>query len=502
MNSNKTIVKNSLLLYVRMFLTMLIGLYTSRVLLKALGVEDYGIYNIVGGITTMFNFINGSMAVASSRFIAFSIGKNDVQTERTVFKHILYIHYGIGLLIALLIETVGIWFLYNKLVIPEDRMNAAFWILQFSAITCFLNVICTPYNSMIISHEKMSSFAYISILESVLKLLICYMVMLSSSDKLIVYGELLMLESVLIRIIYTLYCRKKFVAVHGKVVLQKKMFTEIASFAGWNTLGNAALMTIEQGISILLNLFFGPVVNASRGIASQVINLISGFSSNIRMAINPQITKSYSQTDMKKMYQLIRMSSIYPFYMILACFIPIFLIGDFLLHLWLVDVPAYSLVFLRLGLLYTLVNSFANPIIIGIHATGRIRKFQIIEGILMLLTLPLAYIFLRIGLPAYSVYIASIVIAIVAQIGRVLVVLPKLGFSIKKYLVDMVLPCLKVSACGFIILALCSMMYDNNPITSFLLCLIFNCISILMIGFDKGERQKIYDIVMTKIKLQ
>ena len=170
MNSNKTIVKNSLLLYVRMFLTMLIGLYTSRVLLKALGVEDYGIYNIVGGITTMFNFINGSMAVASSRFIAFSIGKNDVQTERTVFKHILYIHYGIGLLIALLIETVGIWFLYNKLVIPEDRMNAAFWILQFSAITCFLNVICTPYNSMIISHEKMSSFAYISILESVLKL--------------------------------------------------------------------------------------------------------------------------------------------------------------------------------------------------------------------------------------------------------------------------------------------------------------------------------------------
>lgn len=485
-----------------MFFAMLISIYTSRILLKALGISDYGIYNIVGGITTMFYFINGSMAVASSRFIAFAIGKNDKNYENLIFKHIFYIHCVIGLIIVFLIETVGLWFLYHKLIIPEDRINITFWVLQFSAVTCFFNVISSSYNAMIISHEKMSIFAYISIIESILKLVICFMVIKISADKLFMYGLLLMLESIIVRIIYTMYCRLKFQAVRGKIRLQRSILKELASFAGWNSIGNIALMTIDQGANILLNIFFGPIINASRGIATQVTNVISAFSDNIRMAINPQITKTYSHNDLDSMRELIRLSSVYPFFMVLACFVPLSLVGDFLLHLWLVEVPDYSLSFLQLGLIYTLVNSFANPIIIGIHATGKIRKFQLVEGSIMLLTLPLAYFFLKMNYPPESVYIASIIVAILSQIGRLYVVLPILNFPIRKYLRYVLFPCLRVSINAFLILYVSSLFYLNNKLSAFIICSTINIISIMIFGINKNDRNKMFSVIISKIKAQ
>lgn len=500
--NNKKIAKNTIVLYFRMFLTMVIGVFTSRIVLQALGIEDYGVYNVVGGITTMFVFINSSMSVASSRFIAFAIGKQDIEYEEKIFGHILYIHYAIGIIITLLIETIGLWFLYHKLSIPLERMNAAFWVLQFSAVTCFLNVICTPYNSLIVSHEKLSSFAYISILESCLKLGICYITLYSSTDKLILYAFLLMCISLLIRFIYVIYAHKNFNATHGKINIEKKIFYEIAAFAGWNTLGNIALVTIDQGVSILLNIFFGPIVNASRGVATQINNVIMGFSNNIRMAINPQITKSYSQGNIAYMHDLIRISSIYPFFMILVCFIPLWLIGDFLLHIWLVEVPKYALSFLRLSLIYTLVNSFANPIIIGIHATGQIKKFQLIEGLLMLLTLPTTYLFLKLGYSPESAYYAIIIIAIITQIGRLYIILPKLHMSYNFYLIQILLPCIKSTIAGGIILYITQIIYIDMPIIAFLLCIILSCIAVLYLGMNSLERDKIIKIAIQRLKIK
>lgn len=498
-NNTKKIAKNSIVLYFRMFLTMFISIFTSRVILKALGVEDYGIYNVVGGITTMFTFLNGSMSVASSRFIAFAIGKKDIENERKVFKHILFIHYFIAFIVAILIETIGLWFLNNKLVIPEERMNAAFWVLQFSSITTFLNIISTPYNAMIIAHEKLSSFAYISIFESLLKLCICFLVIYSEFDKLILYSFLLTNVSIIIRLIYSIYAHKKFNTTHGKIKIERKILKEITYFAGWNTLGNLALMTIDQGTNILLNTFFGPVVNASRGIALQLNNVIAGFSNNIRMAINPQIIKSYSQGDLKYMHELIRISSVYSFFMILVCLIPLWLIGDLLLRIWLVEVPQYSLSFLRLSIIYTLINSFANPIIIGVHATGKIKKFQIVEGFFMLLSLPLAYIFLKLGLSPNSAYYALIIVAVIAQLGRLYVVLPMLEISIRYYFWKILLPCCKTSFLAIVILCLSLQIFEKFPVISFLLCCIFTIASIFFIGLNHLERNKIINLISKKI---
>lgn len=499
-HNTKRIASNTIVLYFRMLFTMFIGLFTSRIILQSLGVEDYGIYNVVGGVTTMFIFINSSMSVASSRFIAFAIGKQDIEYERKVFRHILYIHYFIALIVALLIETVGLWFLYEKLVIPAERIGAAFWVLQFSAVTCFLNVISTPYNAMIIGHERLSSFAYISILESCLKLGICYLVLYTATDKLILYAFLLMCIGVLIRMIYAAYARKTFEATHGKIAIDKGMIKEISSFAGWNALGNVALMTIDQGMNIVLNIFFGPVVNASRGVALQVNNVIVGFSNNIRMAINPQITKSYSCGDIKYMHELIRISSVYSFFLILVCFIPIWQVSESLLSLWLVEVPAYALPFLRLSLLYALVNSFANPIIIGVHATGVIRKFQIVEGGLMLSSLPLAYLFLKLGFSPNSAYYAMILVAFIAQIGRLYVALPLLHMSTRYYMFRILFPCLKATLLCSVVLCLSNMLYKIYPVVAFILCSILTCLVIFFVGLNSDERNKIVNFSIHKLR--
>lgn len=483
-----------------MFFTMTIGLYTSRVVLSTLGIEDYGIYNVVGGISSMFVFINTSMAVASSRFISFALGKEDSIQQSIVFKQIVLIHYIIGLIIVVLIETIGLWFLYNELVIPKGRMDAAFWVLQATAVTCFLNIISTPYSASIIGHERMSSFAYISILESILKLLIIYLLVVSPFDKLILYAFLYMGVQIIIRIIYTIYCRRNFSETKGKLVIQKKTLKEIFNFASWNLLGNMALMTIDQGTNFLLNMFFGPTINAARGVTLQVSNAISGFSSNIRMAINPQIIKSYSISDFNYMSTLIRSSSVYTYYMLFVLILPIWLVGDKILHIWLVEVPEYSLVFLKLTLVYMLVNSFANPIIIGIHATGRIRKFQIIEGFLMLWTLPISFLGLKMGASPMFVYYSMIITAIVAQIGRLWVVLPIIKIKWSYYLKTVILPVSKVTAIGVLIIILCQRIYAINVVLALSVCCILAVSNIFFIGCNSIEREYIIKTIKNKIK--
>lgn len=303
-DNNKRIAKNTLFLYFRMLLMMGISLYTSRVVLKTLGVEDYGIYNVVGGIVAMFGFINGSMSSATQRYITFALGKGDKKRLQTVFCTTLQIHVLIAGIIVLLGETIGLWFLYSKMQIPIDRMNAAFWVLQASIIDSAIKVISVPYNADIVAHEKMSAFAYISILEAVLKLAIVYVLVVFVFDKLILYAFLLLTVQILIRFCYSSYCNKHFEETKYRHIWDKALLKEMIGFAGWSMFGNLAAVLFGQGLNMLLNVFFGPVVNAARGIAVQVQIAIQQFVGNFQMALNPQITKTYATHKFESMHRL------------------------------------------------------------------------------------------------------------------------------------------------------------------------------------------------------
>ena len=346
--NNKRIAKNTLLLYGRMLLTMAISLYTSRVILKVLGVEDFGIYNVVGGIISMFAFINGGMVAATQRYITFEIGSGNTNQLKKVFSTSLQIHAIISVIIIILGETVGLWFLLEKLVIPESRMSAAIWVYQLSIVACIVNIMSIPYNADIIAHEKMSAFAYISIVEVVLKLLIVYMLVFSPLDKLIVYAVLLLVVQIAIRLIYTTYCKKHFEETSYSKCCDKSLVKEMASFAGWSFWGSLAGILYTQGLNMMLNIFFGPVVNAARAIAVQVQSAVQQFVTNFQMAINPQITKSYAKGDLNQMHNLMFRSARFSFLLLLLITLPVLLETNFLLTVWLKTVPENTFIFTQI----------------------------------------------------------------------------------------------------------------------------------------------------------
>lgn len=312
--NNRRIAKNTLLLYFRMLLMIGINLYTSRVILQVLGVEDFGINNVVGGVITMLGFLTGSLAGASSRYITYDLGKGDMEIMKKTFGNILSIHLLLAGLVVVIGETIGLWFMTTQLQIPETRETAAFWVYQFSIISFVLSVISVPYNASIIAHEKMSAFAYISIVDAVLKLLIVYLLLVISYDKLIVYAALFCCIQIFDRIVYSIYCRKHFEETRSKLSFDKKLFKEIFAFAGWTMNGSLAVIGYTQGINVLLNIFFGPAVNAARGIAVQVQNVTRQFCTNFQMALNPQLTKSYATGDYAHMHRLLKVSSKFSFY--------------------------------------------------------------------------------------------------------------------------------------------------------------------------------------------
>jgi O-antigen/teichoic acid export membrane protein len=501
--NNKRIAKNTFFLYVRMFITMLVGLYTSRIVLKTLGVDDYGIYNVVGGIVAMFTFFNSSMSAASSRFISFGLGKNNIRYSSDIYNQSVIIHFIIAIVVFVLVETIGLWFLQNKLVIPCERMDSAVWVLHASAITCVFTIISVPSLASIISHEKMSAFAYMSIIDVSLKLLIAFFLTISTFDKLKIYAILIVITQILNRMIYIIYCRKKFVETKQTLILKKSIFKEMFFFAGWNVLGNLALLSVNQGVNLMLNIFFGPIVNAAQGMAMQVVNQVNNFVNNIRMAFNPQITKSYSENNIEYMHQLIIYSSIFSYYMLLIIILPVGFITDQLLSLWLVKVPAYTSVFLKLILIYTLVNSFANPIIIAIHSTGKIKKFQIIESFFMLLTLPIAYICLVYGLLPQSVYIIQIIMAAISQMGRLYIALPILCFSFSNYTKKIILPTMRVTFFSLILPMLIYIYWHAKglqyAIIQSIICVFVVIISIYTIGLNKDEKKSVLQFIIKNI---
>lgn len=431
--SNKRIAKNTLLLYLRQFLILAISLYTSRVVLDTLGVSDYGIYNVVGSVVTMFVFIRSAMGNATNRYIAYAIGKGEENELKRIFSTCLYVHFILAFIIVLLSEIAGLWLLYNKLEIPPDRMTAAFWVLQFSIITCAVGVLCVPYDADIIAHEKMGAFAFLSILDVTMKLLLIFLLKIIPYDKLIFYGLFLLLVQLLNRVIYGVYCWRKFPETRHANQKDKALIKEMFGFAGWNLMGNMASIVCAPVINVLLNIFFGPVVNAARGVAVQVQGAVKSFISNFQLSVIPQITKNYATGNLERMRTLIISSSKLSYYLFLLMALPLFIEAKQVLSLWLVEVPEHTISFMRLIFLIMLVESWEQPLHIANLATGKIKKFQIIKGLTLLMTIPISYLALKLGAKSELVFFIQFHVTLISLIIQLFILRPLIGLSLRKY---------------------------------------------------------------------
>ena len=490
-DNNKRIAKNTLLLYFRMFFMMAVSLFTSRVILNTLGVEDYGIYNVVGGVVAMFGFINGSMTSATQRYITFALGKGDKKRLSTVFSTTIQIHAVISILIVLLGETIGLWFLNNKMVIPVDRMDAAFWVLQCSIIATVFMIMSVPFNADIVAHEKMSAFAYISVMEVVLKLVIVYILVVFSVDKLILYAFLLLGIQIFVCVIYCLYCQRHFAECKYVHVYDKPLLKEMTGFAGWSMFGNLSGVLFNQGLNLLLNMFFGPVVNAARGVAVQVQNAIQHFVTNFQMALNPQITKTYAQNQMEEMHKLMFRSARFSFYLLFFISLPVLFETNFILTIWLKTVPEYTVTFLRIMICTSLIYTCANPMIIANQATGKVKKYQFVCGSILLMILPVSWILLRLGFPAYSVFIVHFAIESIAQIARMIMLRPLIGIGIMDYVKNIYLRIAIVVMASVIIPSIAYFQIDGSIFRFFfvsLLCVLSVSASAYTLGLSRGER--------------
>lgn len=495
--NNKRIAKNSLLLYARMLLVMVVTLYTSRIVLRALGVEDYGIYNVVGGVVAMLGFLNGSLTAATSRFLTFELGRGEDGDLNRVFRCSVTVHYLLAALILLLAESVGLWFVLNKLVIPAERLDAALWAYQCSVFTIVVSIVSTPYNALIVAHERMEAFAYISVAEVLLKLGVAFAIIQPVGDKLVVYALLLALVQFLVRLLYTVYCSRHFPGIRSRLLWDKEISGRIFSFAGWTMNGNLAVMGYTQGLNILLNLFFGPAVNAARGIAVQVQGAVSQFFNNFLMAVRPQIVKSYAQGDLEYMHKLVIGSSKYAFFLVLLLVVPLMVNTEYVLHLWLGQVPEHSVAFTRLMLLICMNYPLSQPTIIGIHATGRLKKFQLIEGSMLLTIVPVAYLFLKFThiLPEV-VFIIYWVIEVITQFARIWIVYPAIRLRKCRYFTEILYPLFRVIV-PLTLLVWCLREYlkaesFSGLIGSCCVCLLLTMGMVLLLGLTKDERNFVW----------
>ena len=419
-SNNKRIARNTLMLYFRMILTMLVSLYTSRIVLNALGVEDFGIYSVVGGVVIMFGFLSGALSSATQRFLTFDIGLKDHVQLRKTFNASQVIHIGIALLIFILAETIGFWFVNNKLNLPEGRIEAAHWVYHWSVLSFIITVIQAPYYALVIAHEKMSVFAYLSILDVLLKLFIVFLLAYFTFDKLELYGILIFMVSVIIAAFYRIYSRTHFEETKFLIVKDKALYKTLTSYSVWNLFGAVSLVAKAQGVSIILNIFFGIIVNAALGVAYQVTGTVTSFVNNFQMASNPQIIKSYATDDKKYMINLVIRTSKFSFYLLFVLTIPVIMEIEYILKLWLIIVPEYTAIFTILILVTALIDSVSRSLMAAVTATGKIRVYQLVIGGLSLLVLPISYFFFRLGYPPKSTFIVSIFIAVVAFVGRLL----------------------------------------------------------------------------------
>lgn len=506
-SNNKRIAKNTIVLYLRMIFILCVGLFTSRVVLNTLGVEDYGLYNVVGGFVTIFAFLNGAMSTATQRFITFELAKGNLERQRITFSTAIIIHFALATIILVLAETIGLWMLYEKLVIPEERFTAAMWVYQLSIASCFLSIVSLPYNAMIIAHEKMSAFAFISIMDVVLKLVIVYFLTITPFDRLIFYAVLLFGVQLLDRIIYGYYCSKNFEEARFVFAFDKSIFKEMGNIAGWNLFGNLAGVGYTQGLNLLLNMFFGPAVNAARGVAVTVQGIVSGFVSNFQMALNPQITKSYAVDDLKRMHTLIYASSKFSYFLLFIIVLPVFVESTPILTIWLKIVPDHTVWFLRLTLCIMLVEALANPLMVSSQATGKVKKYQSIVGGTLLLIVPAAYCALRLGCNPETIFVIHLIFALIAQLFRLCIMAPLIQMSLYEYFMKVVLRVILVSCTTSMLTYVIYKILPNTLLYCMLiigLSILINVGAVISLGLSDSERTTVYaklkTIIQSKIK--
>lgn len=504
--NNKRIAKNTLLLYVRMFFNMLIVFYTSRIILEALGVVDYGIYNVVGGVVGMFSFLNASLAGATSRFLSYDLGTSNPERLKKTFQSCLTIHIILAGIIFVLAETVGLYFLQYQLNIPADRMAASHVVYQLSILAALLGIIQVPYNASIIAHEKMSIFAYIGIIDSVMKLLIAYLLYISMFDKLIFYASMIFGVTLITTTFYRIYCTRHFPECSFKLIKDLKSIKPILAYSGWDLYGNLSVMARGQGINILQNIFFGPVVNAATALANQVLNGIMGFSDNFLTAVRPQIVKRYAGQAIKELIDLIITTSKGSFLLLFCISIPLLIEIDFVLHLWLGTIPEYVAIFCQLSIINNWVSIILRPVTYAIQATGRVRRISFINGTIYIIVLPLSYILLKLGGSPVVPFILNIILLSVGLIISLMTLkkyIPE--FSIKNFTRQVIL-----RAMGVIIITIpipiiihCSLEFSwTRFLATTASSVIISFIAIYFIALTAKEREFVKNFILKKINLK
>jgi O-antigen/teichoic acid export membrane protein len=499
-NNNNRIAKNTILLYFRMLITMGVMLYTSRVVLSSLGVEDYGIYNVVGGVVAMFSFLNAAMTSSTQRFLTFEIGRGNIERLKQVFVTSVNLHILISFLVVMLAETVGFWFLQEKMVIADERMYAAMWVYHISVLTTVIAIMSYPYNAAIIANEKMSAFAYISIIDVTLKLIVAYLITIGDFDRLILYAVLVAASQLFIRFCYSIYCSKHFKETHYYIYWNKGLFKEMLSFAAWNLWGNFAYIIFTQGLNLMLNIFFGTVVNAARAISVQVQSAISQFANNFQSALNPQITKTYAAGDLQSMNTLIFRGSKFTFLLLMLFAMPICIEIEFILNVWLKEVPDYTVIFVQLMVAMMVIDSTANPLMTAAAATGKVKKYQTVLSLVYLSNLPLSYIALKMGAEPWSVFVINTAICCVNFFVRLLLIRPMINFSIRQYINRVCSPCILVATVSSIIPVSLHLYLPTTTVQSLVTIAIAIAsvgVCSLYLGLDRHER----NVIFSKIRL-
>lgn len=503
--NNKRIAKNTLFLYIRMLFSMVVGLYTSRVILETLGISDYGLYNVVGGFVSIFMFVNGTMTAGAQRFMSYALGEKNNEKLNKVFSNSIIIHCVLAILILILVETIGIWFLENKMNIENGRSDAAFWVFQFSVLAAIIQVVQVPFQSSIVAHEDMGIYAYVSIYDTLMKLAVLYIIQRIDYDKLVLYGFFILLVQFSTAAIYCLYANKKYSECKLNWDYDKTTMKEMFSFSGWAIIGSLAGTCQGQGVNVLLNMFFGTIVNAARGIAFQVNNVLLMFAHNFQIAVSPQIIKYYAGGERDEMSKLVIRCSKISAILLLFLMMPILVDCEFVLKIWLGDYPKYTPGFVKIICIQTLMQAIIHPVIFVTHATGKLKMPNLTGGICVMFALPMCYISYRLGANPYVVLFVSIIPWLFEQFFDLFYARKYAGFPMLRFYLDVYL---RFAILGMIVYAVINAVYpylNQGSWRGFIIMTIVSCIVSAIIyfygGLSKGDRSVVISLVQSKIHL-
>ena len=501
-DNNKRIAKNTLFLYLRMFVMMLTALFTSRIVLDVLGASDYGLNNIIGGVVVLFSFLNSALLSATQRFLNFHLGRQDYKQTNVVFCMSMNTYILLSIVVVVLGETIGLWFVNTQLNIPSERMYAAQWVYQFTLIQFVINLLRVPYNASIIAYERMNFYAYISLVEVIAKLLVVYLLYITTFDKLIFYSFLYTIVPLIVAFIYRTYCNRNFDTTKYKRIWDKVAFKEMFSFSGWSLFGSLANLAAQQGLNILINIFYGVTVNAAAGIANQVSTNVYGFISNFQTAFQPQIVKTYAAKEIERFQKLIFQTSKFSYFMVLVLVLPILFTIDGILEIWLKEVPEYTAIFCRLILVFLSIEAITAPLWMSVQATGKIRSYQILMACLIFMNFPMAYLVLKLGFPVYTVWIVRIIINLITMVARCIYMKQRLQFPISQYIRNVIIPILIVTIASLPVPLILYNQIDNFWLNMFVVGFATFFVAILAVyfmGMNTHEKELVRNMLLKKI---